>query len=175
MSETTGYVITLDLQFLIQLGIQLINTCILCFILYKLLYKPVLGFLNARKDRIATQIDTANIKLKEADELKASYEAKLQDIEQERAGILENARAAALRNSQEILSEAKQEAENVKNRAMLDIQRAQDNAKEQVKQQIIEVSAAISQKFIASNITEAEQEKLVEDTINDLEGVQWLS
>lgn len=175
MGEATVYVITLDQQFLIQIGIQLINTCILCFILYRLLYKPVLNFLNARKERIAAQIDSAQLRLNEAEALKADYEAKLKDIEQEKLAILENARATAVRNSNDIISQAKQEAENVKSRAMLDIQRAEDNARDQIKQQIIEVSTAISQKFISANITEAEQEKLVEDTINDLEGVQWLS
>lgn len=170
-----GYVITLDLQFLIQIGIQLVNTCIMCFLLYKILYKPVLNFLNSRKEKIANQIDTAQQKLNEAERLKAEYEVKLMDIEQERTDILEKARADALRNGQDIISKAKQEAEDLKNRAKLDIERAQENAKDQVKQQIIQVSAAISQKFIAAKITDAEQEKLIEDTIKDLEGVQWLN
>ena len=35
------------------------------------------------------------------------------------------------------------------------------------------VSAAVSEKFISAKMTDAEQEKLVEDTIRDLEGVTW--
>lgn len=47
----SGYVIILNQQTVIQVIIQLINTAILCFILSKLLYQPVLKFLNARKEK----------------------------------------------------------------------------------------------------------------------------
>ena len=170
-----GYVITLDSQFIFSIVIQLINTCILCFILAKLLYNPVLAFLNARKERIANQMDETKKALDEAKTLKMQYELKLEDIEHERNEILESARAAASKNSQQMISQAKNEAEAIKNRAMLDIEREQEKAKDEVKKQIIQVSAAISEKFIAANISDAEQEKLVEETIKDLEGVKWLN
>lgn len=170
-----GYVITLDSQFIFSLIIQLINTCILCFLLAKLLYIPVLNFLNARKERIANQMDETKKALDEAKTLKMQYELKLEDIEHERSEILEQARAAASKNSQQIISQAKSEAETIKNRAQLDIEREQEKAKDEVRKQIIQVSTAISEKFIAANISDAEQEKLVEDTIKDLEGVTWLN
>jgi F-type H+-transporting ATPase subunit b len=165
----------LDKQFVIQLVIQLINTCILCFVLAKLLYKPVLNYLNARKQRISNQLDDAAKALSEANTLKEQYELKLTYIENERAEILENARTSANKNSQQILSQAKQEAETIKKRAMLDIEREQEKVKDDVKKQIIQVSSAISEKFIAAKMTDDEQEKLIEDTIKDLEGVKWLS
>lgn len=168
-----GYVITLDSQFVFSIIVQLINTCIMCFVLAKLLYNPVLNFLNARKERIASQIDEANKMLNEAKTLKMQYELKLEDIETERANILESARAAATKNSQQIITQAKEEADTIKNRAHLDIEREQEKAKAEVKKQIIDVSTAISEKFISAKITEAEQEMLVEQTIRDLEGVKW--
>ena len=84
-----GYVIMLDQQTLIQIAIQLVNTCILCFALSKLLYKPVTQFLNARKERIAQQIDDAEERLRAAEALKAEYENKLKNIESEKNYILE--------------------------------------------------------------------------------------
>lgn len=169
------YVITLDSQFIFTIVVQLINTAILCFILAKLLYNPVLSFLNARKERIASQIDEAQRALNEANTLKMQYELKLEDIEHERGEILEKARADASENSRRIISQAKTEAETLKKRAQLDIEREQEKVKDEVKKQIVLVSSAISEKFIAAKITDAEQEKLVEDTIRDLEGVKWLS
>ncbi len=170
-----GYVITLDSQFLFNLAVQLINTCIMCFILAKLLYNPVLNFLKARKERIANQIDEAQKALNEANTLKMQYQLKLEDIDHERSEILEKARADANKNSQQIISQAKTEAETLRQRAKLDIEREQEKARDEVKKQIIQVSSAISEKFIAAKISDAEQEKLVEDTIKDLEGVKWLS
>ena len=168
-----GYVITLDSQFVFSIVVQLINTCIMCFILAKLLYNPVLNFLNARKERIASQIEEANKMLDEAKTLKMQYELKLEDIETERSDILETARASAIKSSQQIISQAKEEADTIKNRAMLDIEREQAKVQDEVKKQIIRVSTAMSEKFIAAKISELEQEKLVEETIRDLEGVKW--
>ena len=56
---------------------------------------------------------------------------------------------------------------------MLDIEREQAKVQDEVKKQIIKVSTAMSEKFIAAKISESEQEKLVEETIRDLEGVKW--
>ncbi|MGN1318385.1 MAG: F0F1 ATP synthase subunit B [Lachnospirales bacterium] len=168
-----GYVIILNQQTLIQIGIQILNTAVLCAILSWLLYKPVTKFLNARKEKIANQIDTAEQKLADADKLKSEYEAKLKNIEEEKRSILDKARAAANKNSQEIISEAKSEAENIRNRAALDIQREQEKAKDEIKNQIVEISSLISGKFISANMTDEEKNKLIDDTISDLEGVEW--
>lgn len=168
-----GYVIMLDQQTLMQIAIQLVNTCILCFALSKLLYKPVTKFLNARKERVANQIDTAQNRLNEAEALKAEYEEKLKNIEVEKNTILEKARVQAKANGQQIVAEAKAEAENIHTRAMTDIKREEEKAKDEIKKQIIEVSSLVSGKFIAAKMTEEEQNKLVDDTISDLEGVKW--
>lgn len=163
----------LDQQTLIQIGIQLINTAILCFFLSKILYKPVINFLKARKEKVAGELDSAQAKLEEASKLKSEYEQKLKDIDTEKRNILEQSRAEALKNSGKILAEAKAEAEAIKQRAMTDIEREQNKAKDEIKNQIIEVSSLVSGKFIAAKMTKEEQDKLVDDTISGLEDVEW--
>ena len=103
----SGYVIILNQQTVIQVIIQLINTAILCFILSKLLYQPVLKFLNARKEKISSQIDKTEADMAQAQALKKEYEEKLKNIESERTAILQEARTTALKNSQIIISDAK--------------------------------------------------------------------
>ena len=170
-----GYVITLDKQLLIQICIQLVNTGILCFVLSKLLYSPVLNFLNARKERVASQIDEAEAKLKEAELLRAQYEAKLKDIDNERNEILESARDSAKKNSRQIISDARKEADLIKNRAEKDIANEREKAKDDIKKQIIEVSSEMSRRYIAKEISAAEQEQLFEDTLKELEDLEWTS
>lgn len=170
-----SYILTLDAQLLYEVVIQLISTGILCLILSKLLYKPVTNFLQKRRERIENNINEANSKLADAENLKAEYEIKLREIEKEKATILEEARSRAKQNEAQIIEEARKEAEAIKNRAMLDIQREQDKAKEEVRLQIIEVSSLIAGKFISEKINEAEQNKLVDQVIADLEEVKWQS
>lgn len=168
-----SYILTLDSQLIYSVIIQLISISILCLILSKILYKPVTEFLQKRRERIENAINEANQKLTDADSLKAEYEIKLKEIEKEKATILEEARIRAKQNEATIIEEAKKEAEAIKNRAMVEIQREQDKAKEEIRLQIIEVSSLVASKFIAKNIDEAEQSKLVEQVIADLGEVKW--
>lgn len=170
-----GYVITLDKQLIIQICIQLINTGILCFALSKLLYNPVLNFIKSRKEKVALEIDGATERLKDAEALKAQYEAKLKDIDSERNKILESARELANKNSSQIISDARKEADIIKNRAEKDIASEREKAKDDIKKEIINVSAEMSKRFIAKEISTAEQEQLFEDTVKDLEELEWIS
>ena len=164
----SGYVIILNQQTVIQVIIQLINTAILCFILSKLLYQPVLKFLNARKEKISSQIDKTEADMAQAQALKKEYEEKLKNIESERTAILQEARTTALKNSQIIISDAKTEATAIKDRANLEIERAEEKAKDDIKKQIVQVSTLMSE------MTEDEQNKLVDETISDLEEIEWI-
>ena len=58
---------------------------------------------------------------------------------------------------------------------MVDIQREQEKAKDEIKKQIIEVSSLMAGKFVAASIDQNEQNKLVDEVISDLEEVKWLS
>lgn len=168
-----SYILTLDSQLLYGVVIILISVCIFCALMSKILYKPVTEFLQKRRERIENNLNEANEKLADADSLKAEYEIKLKEIEKEKATILEEARARAKQNEAQIIEEAKKEAEAIKNRAMLDIQREQDKAKEDIRLQIIEVSSLVASKFISENINQAEQNKLVDQVIADLGEVKW--
>ena len=169
------FILSLDVNMLKDVAFQLWNTVILCAVLSYLLYKPVKNFLAARRERIAGEINSAESKLAQADKMKALYEGKLKAIDKEKESILSEARNKALQREQEIIAEAKAEAEALKNRAMVDIQREQEKAKDEIKKQIIEVSSIMASKFVAASIDQSQQDKLVDEVISDLGEVKWLS
>jgi len=158
-----------------DVAFQLLNTCILCAVLSYLLYKPVKNFLAARREKIAGDIKSAENQLKEANEMKAMYERKLREIDKEKEAILGEARNRAVLREQEIIADAKKEAETLKNRAMVDIQREQEKAKDEIKKQIIEVSSIMAGKFVSVSIDQKQQDRLVDEVISDLGEVKWLS
>lgn len=168
-----GYILTLDSSLLTGVAFQLISTLILFFVLSKILYKPVINFLEKRKEKIESDIKEASKKLSQADSFKFEYEVKLKEIEKEKTYILEEARKRAKQNEAKIIEEAKKEAEAIKNRAMLDIEREQEKAKEDVRIQIIEGASLLANKFISKNIDEKEQKELIDSVIADLEEVKW--
>lgn len=158
-----------------DVAFQLLNTVILCAVLSYLLYKPVTNFLAARREKISGQISSAEAQLEEANKMKDLYEGKLKAIDKEKEAILTEARNRAVLREQEIIAEAKKEAETLKNRAMVDIQREQEKAKDEIKKQIIEVSSIMAGRFVAASIDQSQQDKLVDEVISDLGEVKWLS
>lgn len=173
--ENSDFILSLDINMLRDLAFQLLNTVILCAVMSYLLYKPVKNFLAARRDRIEGQINSAEGQLKEANKMKALYEEKLRAIDKEKEMILTEARNRGAQREQEIIAEAKLEAETLKNRAMVDIQREQEKAKDEIKKQIIEVSSIMASRFVAEAIDREKQEKMVDEVISDLGEVKWLS
>lgn len=170
-----GFILSLDFDLLKDIAFQLLNTVILCGVLSYLLYKPVSNFMRNRRERIASQISSAESQLKSAEKLKAEYAEKIKNIEKEKDVILEQARSRASKKEQEIILEAKKEADTLKNRAIIEIQREQEKAKDEIKKQIIEVSSLMASRFISASIDESQQNKLVDEVISDLGDVKWLS
>lgn len=168
-------VLSFDATFLHELIFTWVNVGLVAFILYALLYKPVGNMLKSRQDRISGQIDDAEAQLKDARALKAEYETKLKDIEQERADILEKARKRGADKEDEIVQAARAEAQTLKDRAMLDIEREQNKAQDEMRRQIIEVSSLMASRFVKSSMDDEAKEKLLEASISDLGDVKWPS
>lgn len=168
-----SYILTLDENLLIGIAEQLFNTCLLCAILSFLLYKPVLKFMRARKQRISDNITEADSKLKEAERVLNEYNERMKDIQAERSLILEAANKEANANKALIIEQAKKEAADIKNRAKLQIARDEEKARDKIRLQIIEVSSLIAAHFVDNSLSDDKQTKLVDDVIKGLGDVKW--
>ena len=170
-----GRVFGLDRQTLISIGIQLFNACFLAVALSFILYRPVSDFIRKRAERIRAQFSRAEEDIASASELKTRYEKKLEDIEQERAEILESARRLAVEKSRRILNEAEKEATAVRARAAADLQRERERVNEEMRLYIIELSSIMAGKFMANAIDGDTQDRLFAEATAELEKAVWLS
>lgn len=171
----SGRIIGFDRQLLWDLCLQWFSTMIIIFILYKLLFKPVTEFLDKRKAGIAKTIDDARSQKADAVELKETYAEKLAKIEEEADQILKDTRAKALAREEQIIAAARKEAESMKQKALQDIKLEQERAKDEMKQQMIEISTMMAGRFVASSIDETKQHEIIDDIIKEMGDAQWLS
>ena len=172
-SVPPGRVFGLDAQTLIQVAAHIFNMGILAFVLAKLLYKPVQGFLQKRAERIRLQLalaDEANVK---AGEIKRSYEAEFQRLEREKDEILGEARKLAAESSRQMLVEAKKEAEAIKARAHANAEMERLHAQEEMRLAILDVSCALAEKIIAHSMTEEMRSRLYDEAMAELRGTTW--
>ncbi len=133
-------VLGLDLKILIA---QFVNFAIFFFVLYKFAYKPILKFLDDRKDKIKKGIVDAE-----------SAQKKLLEIEQSEKSILENAKAEARNISKEMIEKAESFGEEKKKQII-------EKTKEEVKK-------LIDQEKVAIELHKVQTIKEIKNQVSDL-------
>ena len=167
--------LNIDGQTFLSMIPYLINFVILAFLLTKLMYKPVKGFLQSRTERILGQINQAKSDSDKAAELKLQYEQQLRSIEAERDSIIDEARKNAAEAGKQIVSDAKNEADELLTRAKANVALELERAQEEIRLQIIHVSSAISERFLKRAIDAKDQDRLFDETMAELEEMAWRS
>jgi F-type H+-transporting ATPase subunit b len=168
-----GRLFALDAQTLIQIGFMFLNVSLLAVLLTSILYTPVREILAKRSARIAEQLSSAEENMAGAKRLREEYEAKIANIEAEKSDILATAQKQANERSQKVVSDAKETARSILERAQNDAQAEMDNVKEEVRRHIIEVSGLLAGKFVEAAIDGGMQEKLFDEAITELGRATW--
>ena len=168
-------IFALDAQMLVSVGIQLFNASVLCVALTWLLYKPVRNFLRKRADGIRAQLDKARDDMAMAEQLRALYEGKLEEVEQERAGILEAANKLAAEKRGQLLEETHWDIAALQRQAEAGIQLQYERADEEIYARTVALASAMAGKFVAQSLDEGDSARLFDETMRELEGMVWHS
>lgn len=139
---------------------QLVNFLVLFFVLRKFLYRPILGMLEQRRERIAKGLDTA--KRAEAQVAELTFERKrLHDAAAaERVAMLEKAAADAEGLRKQRAASAEEEARAIIGRAQRDAERERVLMLAVVKKELGDLVLLVTQKATASALSAQEHEKI---------------
>lgn len=172
-SVPEGRVFGLDSQTLIQIGIQLFNGIILAIALTYILYKPVKAFLNKRTDRIQSEIEEAETLRAQADSLIEEYQQKIEEIEKERLQILDEAHEKIEEERKVILQQARDEANDLKDAALLRISADRDRMESEMRIQSIDLASELANRYLADNIDYQAQKVYFEKMLRQMEEASW--
>lgn len=163
-------IISIDVSGMLQM---LFNVLVMIIILAVLFYKPVRNFMDKRKEGIRKDLENAENANKQAEQVKEEYEAQLHGIEKERDQILMNANTKAMQRSEEIIKEAREEAELIHKHAMEEIHEERAAMQSEVKRQLIDLSVSIAERFVTVSMDAQKQSKYVDDAIAKWEEDRW--
>lgn len=165
----------LDWQLVADSVLMIIAVFVLFLLMSYLLFNPARKFLNDRRDKIRGELETAKQNMEEADRLKQEYETKIKEIDKEAEAILGEARRKALDNEKQIVAEAREEAARILERAHVEAELEKQKVADEVKREIITVSALMAGKFVAASIDTAAQNRLIDETLKEMGEKTWLS
>ncbi len=147
---------------------QIVSFCIVCFVLYKFAYRPVLKMLEVRRQQIAQGLATAEqIKAElaktEAQRLEVMAQANVQAtrfIEEARdaaSSLREQETQKAIAGAEQILANARQAAAQEYARMLADLKR-------EVGRLVVQTTAAVTGKILTAD----DQRRLAEETARQL-------
>lgn len=170
---SSNALMSFDKKLLIDSAIYLVNICVLIFVLVKLLYNPVKKYMNDRSARIEEKIKHADNMKNEAEDLKNHYEQLISNIDKEREETLKKANAIAAERGKSIIEEAREEAEDIIQRAVAEAELEKQNATEEMKKQMIELSMLVASKFVEVSIDSDTQNKFIDEALSGWEAGIW--
>jgi F-type H+-transporting ATPase subunit b len=147
---------------------QIISFCILCGVLYRFAYRPILKILDERRQQIAQGLANAEKIKAELAETAAQRQEVLMRVNAQATRLIEEAHAAAARvqeqETQKAIAAAEQIIVKSREAAARDYARMLADLKREVGRLVVQTTATVSGKIL----TPEDQRRLFEDTVRQL-------
>ncbi len=134
-------------------------------LLSKFAFPKILGYANAREERIQTILDQAARDREEAERILEEQRRELAEARQQAQQILADARQAGERMRQEMLEQARAEQQELVDRARQELEREREAAIDALRREAVELSLAAASRLIEQRLGAEEDRALVRDYI----------
>ncbi len=141
---------------------QIVNLLVLLVILRIVLFKPVLGMLDRRAERIRQGLEEAEAASKRAEQAEADYQKRLEEARSQAEGIVKQANEEAQKLRQQTLEQARQEAEQLLERTRKQIDSERREAHRAQRAELAQLVADTAAKVIGQALDEPGHQRLIE-------------
>lgn len=152
----------------LDIVIHLVNIFVLFLLLRLLVYGPVQKFMQQREDRIKSQLKSAGDAKAEADELKASFDAKLRDADQEVQQKLLDGTQRASDAAAVIAEQAQQQAQGIIDAAKQRADSERGQMLQSLQPQVTEMAISLAGEILKREVSPADNRSVI-DTFFDKE------
>jgi|TARA_R110002124_G_scaffold93061_15_gene236364 F-type H+-transporting ATPase subunit b len=149
---------------------SLIVFVVFIFVLRAFAWGPLIQALDERELRVITAINTAESKQKESEELVKEHARKIEAAQDEIQAMMVEARSDADRIKQDILAQARQEAESIKTHAVDEIERARELALKDLFDQINGRVIDATEQVLGRALNESDRDRLINEALSQISG-----
>ncbi|MCX5686325.1 MAG: F0F1 ATP synthase subunit B [Candidatus Omnitrophica bacterium] len=142
---------------------------LLLAVLRVFLWNRFLKLLDARKERIASELKAIETAKADVEKLKSGYDGRIARIEEEAREKIQSAIIEGKKAAQEVREKAQEDAERLFEKTRENIKVEAAKAEERLKNKIVDIAIEAAEKVIEEKLSEAGDRKLVEGFINKLE------
>ena len=146
------------------------NLLIVYLFLKKLLFKPVKNMIDSRQKEVDDMYENAESNRRSAEQMKAEYEEKLNQAQQESESIRRTALRQAQLKEEEILREADLKAARILERAEEEVELEKKRALNEVKDEVSALAIGIASKVIERDVSDKEHKEMIDSFIDGIGG-----
>lgn len=138
------------------------------FILAKFVWPVILDGLQAREDKIASDLSEAQAAKEKAQAILSDYEQKVSGAAAEAQGILAEARKDAEASAAKIVDEAKAEAKRQGDRALSDIETAKKVALSEIAEQTSSLAIGVAKQVVGRELNAGDHADLIRNALEQV-------
>ena len=144
----------------------------LSFVLAKFAWKPLLTALKEREDKINKSLDDADEAKLELEKINKQSEEIILKAKTDALEIHSEAKAIAEKVKSEIIEKANGEVKILRDKAQKQINVEKDKALNDIRKEVVGLSMVVAEKLIKKNLSENDNEKLINETLKTLKGYE---
>lgn len=141
---------------------------LLVLLVKKFAYEPVVKMMQNRENKISDDLDSAAKDKEEASKKSAELSEKLANSEKAVREVMSKAETTAKSRADQIVEEAQDYASKLKSAAQEEIEESKKRAMKESQDDIVDISFNIAEKIIGTNLSQADQEQLINACIQEL-------
>jgi len=146
----------------------IITFLVLCSILAKFAWKPLLNALESRENDIQSSIEDAKKAKSELENLNQEAEKIIAEARSDAQEIRSEAKTSAEKIKAEIRSQAEDDVKKIKDEGNNQIQVEKDKAISEIRQEVVTLTMLVAEKVIGKNLSVEDNQQLIEKSILDL-------
>lgn len=144
---------------------QVINFFIVLVALKVFLYKPVLGMLDQRAQRVREGLQAADRSKEQAAEAEQEVSKQLDEARRQGQTLIAQAQEASSRIQEESRNAARREAEALLERARSEIQLERDQAISELRKEFADITVTAAEKVIGQSLDRQGHQRLIEGVL----------
>ena len=145
---------------------------VLLYLLGKFAWKPLLQALDNRQDTIRKSLDDAEQARKELAQVQEESARIVAKARADADTIIASSRADAAKLQEELKQKARAEADGIIQNAEKQIQQQTEQSLVQIRGEAVELSLMIASKLVQRNLSEADNDRLIQDTLKQIQSTQ---
>lgn len=150
----------------------IITFLVVVFILRAFAWNPILHALDERAEKIHGDIEKADKIRKDAEELLATYNAKITAARDEALAIVSEANSDAVKLKAKTVHETQHEIKAIKEQSLKDIELAKLKAVQELQAQVVDLSVMIASQILQKKVISEDHAEFVKEEIAKLKSMK---